>query len=112
METQAILRYARISPRKARLVADLVRGKPVPEAIAQLQLLHKKGGPIVAKLVRSAAANAADRHGSDVDQLWIRRIYVDKGPVLKRWMSRAHGSASPKLHRMSHITVIVDDERK
>lgn len=112
MESQAVLRYARVSPRKVRLVADLVRGKPLPEAIAQLGVTQKRAAPIVAKLLRSAAANAADRHGSDVDQLWVKRIFVDQGPTLQRWMTRAHGSASPMRHRTSHITVVVDDEKK
>lgn len=111
MQSRAVLKYAQITPRKARLIADLVRGKAVPEAIAQLQLTRKKAAPIVEKVIRSAAANAADRHGSDVERLWIKTIYVDQGTPLKRWTTRAHGSASPMVLRTSHITVVVDDER-
>ncbi len=112
METTAKLKFASITPRKARLVADLVRGKSVPQAIAELRLTRKAAAPILEKLVRSAAANASDRHGSDVDTLWVKTIYVDQGPTQKRQMTRAHGSASPVLLRSSHITVVVDDEKK
>lgn len=111
MEARAVLRFAKVTPRKARLVADLVRGKDVPAAIAQLGLTRKAAAPVIDKIVRSAAANAAELHGSDVDQLHVKKIFVDEGPVMKRWLTRAHGSASPLLHRTSHITVIVDDEK-
>ncbi|MEW6774801.1 MAG: 50S ribosomal protein L22 [Bdellovibrionota bacterium] len=111
MESTATLRFASITPRKARLTADLVRGKPVPQAIAELSLLRKAAAPVIEKVVRSAAANAADKHGSDIEQLWVKEIFVNQGPSQKRFQTRAHGSASPLVIRSAHITVIVDDEK-
>lgn len=111
MEAKSVLRYARITPRKMRLLADMVRGKPLPQAVAALQNTQKRGAPILEKLVMSAAANASDRHGSDPDALYIKTIFVDGGPIIKRFITRSHGMASPLLKRTSHVTVVVDDER-
>ncbi len=109
MEARAILRYGRISPRKLREIAGMVRGQPVNEAITRLKLTPRKGADMIAKVIQSAAANAADRHGADVDSLRVRTLLVDEGPRLKRFTPRAQGRASPIKKRTSHITVVVDD---
>ncbi len=109
MESTAKTRYARISPRKARLVVDLVRGKPVEEALNILDLLPKKGARLVAKTVRSAIANAEDTQNVDVDRLLVKRIWVDEAPTWTRWRPRAQGRATPLQKRGSHITVVLDE---
>ena len=112
MESKAKLRYARVSAQKARLVADLVRGKDVPDAIETLTFTRKKSAPIIRKLVESAVANAetkASRDGSDldIDELFIQTIYVDAGPSLRRFRPRAQGRATKILKKTSHITVVL-----
>jgi len=102
---QAKLRNAHISPRKARLVVDLVRGKGVQRALDELRFLKKKAGYIVATLVRSAIANAKDRSAVDVDNLRILEIFVGDGVTLKRHMPRAQGRATPIRKRHSNIVV-------
>jgi len=109
METRAILRYGRISPRKLREIAGIVRGQPVPEAITRLKLTPRKGALMIAKVIQSAAANAADRHGADIDTLRVKTLLVDDGPRIKRFTPRAQGRASPIKKRTSHITVVVSD---
>lgn len=109
MKAKAIGRYIRISPFKARLVADLVRGKMVDEALAVLRYTPKKASRFISKLVRSAMANAEQNHGvEDVENLFISRIFVDPGPTMKRIMPRAMGRATKIRKRTSHITVEVD----
>jgi large subunit ribosomal protein L22 len=95
-----------------RAVANTVRGEPVERALAALRLTPKKASQIIAKAVESAAANAEDKSGGelDVDQLVISQIYVDGGPTIKRWMPRAMGRANRINHRTSHLTVVVSDE--
>jgi large subunit ribosomal protein L22 len=112
MEVRAVLRNHRISPRKARLVADLVRGKGVEDALAALDLSDKRVAHPIAKLVRSAVANAEQRNqrskaGIDVDNLFVRSIQVDPGPSLWRIRPRAHGRANWIQRRSSHITVVL-----
>jgi large subunit ribosomal protein L22 len=112
MEAKAILRNARVSPRKARLVADLVRGRSVDEAISILTFTRKKSALLVRKLVESALANAehaAKRDGRqiDVDDVFVRTIFVDGGPVLRRFRPRALGRATRVVKRTSHITVVL-----
>jgi large subunit ribosomal protein L22 len=112
MEAKAILRNARVSPRKARLVADLVRGHSVEEAISILTFTRKKSALLIRKLVESALANAeyeAKRGGQplDVDTVIVRTIYVDGGPVLRRFRPRALGRATRVVKRSSHITVVL-----
>ncbi len=102
-------RYIRISPRKARLVADLVRGRDVSDALAILQVTNKKAAPIIAKIINSAIANALERGGYDIDNLYVKRIYVDEGPRLKRYQPSYGGRVNPRLKRYSHITVILDE---
>jgi len=99
----------RISPQKARLVVDLVRGKRVEEALDILEVTPKKGARIVAKTLRSAIANAEDTQNVDVDRLFIKRIWVDQAPTWTRWRPRAQGRATPIEKRGSHITVVLDE---
>lgn len=99
----------RISPRKARLVVDLVRGKKVDDALNILNFTQKRAAKMVHKLVKSAVANVEARGDVDVDGLYIKRIFVDPGPTLKRFMPRAMGRATPILKRTSHITVVLDE---
>lgn len=106
-QTRAVLRGARISPQKVRLVADLVRGMPVAKANDTLQFTNKKAAHIVRKVLLSAVANAENNRGADVDELRIASIYVDEGPVLKRFRARAKGRGTRILKRCAHITVVV-----
>jgi len=110
MESKAVLRFARVSPQKARLVADLVRGRDVAEAIEVLTFTDKKSAPMIKKLLESAVANAevaAERADEelDIDDLFVKTIYVDGGPTLRRFRPRAQGRATPVLKKTSHITV-------
>ena len=108
METQAKLRNVRLSPRKARLVVDMVRGKGIQEAMNILQFSPQKTAPILSKLLKSAVANAEQKGVSDVDQLFVKTAMVDQGPVLRRFMPRAQGRASRIRKPTSHITVVLD----
>ena len=112
MQARAFVRGLTISPRKMRVVANLVRGKSVEQAVGLLDLLPKKAGRLIAKAVKSAAANAEERSGGDVsvEDLKISTITVDGGPINKRWMPRSMGRANRINHRTSHLTVVVSDE--
>jgi large subunit ribosomal protein L22 len=108
--TKAILRNARVSPQKARLVADLVRGMDIDQAMEVLTFTPKKSAGMIKKLLESAVANAenaGEKSGEriDVDNLYIKTIYVDGGPTLRRWRPRAMGRATRVLKRTSHITL-------
>jgi len=105
---KAILKGARISPKKANLVAGLVRGKMVDEALDQLKFTPKKGAAILTKVIKSAAANAKTNFKQDPAKLFIKEIIVTKGPTFKRSVSISRGRAHPILKRNSHITVKVD----
>lgn len=107
MEAKAILRTTRISPQKARLVADQVRGLPVGRARDVLAFSTKKAAHIVKKVLLSAVANAENNLGADVDDLKVAKIFVDEGPTLKRFQPRAKGRGVRILKRTSHITVVV-----
>lgn len=109
METRAVLRGAQISPQKARLVADQVRGLPVGRALELLKFSDKKAAGMIYKIVFSASSNAENNDGADVDELKVARIYVDEGPRLKRFAARAKGRGTRIVKRTSHITVIVGD---
>lgn len=113
MEAKAIARFVRQSPRKMRLVTDQIRGQPVNDAYAILRFNDKKAARSIENLLRSAVANAmfkADEQGErlDADELYVKRAYVDEGPMYRRWRARAMGRASPIRKRTSHVTVIVD----
>ena len=109
MEARAVARYVRISPQKAGLIMDEVRGKKVDVAIQMLSFSPKKGARILKKLIKSAAANAEANKEIDVDTLFIKRIYADQGPVLKRFRPRAMGRATKIRKRTSHLTVVLDE---
>lgn len=109
MEAKAILRSARISPQKARLVADQVRGLPVDRATNLLQFSDKKAAHLIKKVLLSAVANAENNLGADVDELKVSRIFVDEGAILKRMHARAKGRGSRISKRTSHITVVVGE---
>jgi large subunit ribosomal protein L22 len=109
MEASAKLRYTRLSPQKTRLVVDMVRGKGVQEALNLLKFSPQRPADVVAKLVRSAVANAEQKGVSDVDRLFVKAINVDQGPVLKRFMPRAQGRATKIRKPTSHITVVLDE---
>ena len=112
MEASSKVRHVRMSPRKLRVVANMVRGEAVESAMATLRLMPKKAARIIGKALVSAAANAEDKSGGevDVDQLTVKTIFVDGGPTVKRWMPRAMGRANRINHRTSHLTVVVSDE--
>lgn len=110
MEAKARARFIRISPQKARLVADVVRGKNVEEAITTLRFMPKKGARILRKVIESAVANASQNEAIDVDTLYVKTVFVDGGPMLKRIRPRAMGRASRILKRTSHITVVLDEQ--
>jgi large subunit ribosomal protein L22 len=110
MEVRAVAKYLRVSPSKVRLIADLVRGKKVDEALTILKFLPKKSGRLINKTLRSAVANAENTHTIDVDTLFIKSIMVDEGPKLKRWRPRAMGRATRILKRTSHITMVLAEE--
>jgi len=111
METRAIVRYARVSPRKARMVIDLIRGKEALRAREILQFSDRNAAEIVLKCLNSAIANA-ERDGVRPESLYVTRTFADEGPTLKRFRPRAKGSASRIGKRMSHITVYVGTESK
>jgi len=110
MEVRAVARFVRVSPRKVRLVMDQIRGKQIEEAINLLTFAPQKGAFIVRKLVNSAVANAGQNTELDVDKLYIKRIFADEGPSLKRFRARALGRASRIRKRTSHLTVVLDEK--
>jgi large subunit ribosomal protein L22 len=110
METRAVAKYIRVSPQKARLVVDLVRGKKLEEALKILAFTRKYSAGVVVKVLKSAAANARQNPNIDENILYVKTIHVDQGPSLKRWRARAQGRAASIKKRMSHITVILSEE--
>lgn len=112
MEIEAIAkaRYAKVSPQKARLVADLIRGKTVNQALSILMTVPKKASRIIETTLDSAVANAVQKAGEnrlDVDKLFISDITVDGGPITMRWRPRARGRATKIRHRTSHISITI-----
>lgn len=114
METRAITRFVRLSPRKVRLVVDQIRGKGVEDALNILKFVPKRSAALVAKTLRAAVANAEGAQSVDVDRLYVKRVTVDEGGMWKRFMPRAMGRATRVRKRLSHITVVLDevDERR
>lgn len=106
-EVYAVARHLRITPQKARAVVDLVRGRPVDEALAMLRFVPRRAAPLVRKVVESAAANAEENLGLTRRELVISRAFVDGGPTLKRFHPRQRGQAFPILKRTAHITIVV-----
>lgn len=111
MQTQAVLKFVRLSPLKARFVADLVRGKKVGEAVNILKFSPQRAARIIKKVLDSAIANAENNLGADVDELKVQAIMIDEGPRMKRTSPRAKGRADQIVKRTSHITVHVGDGR-
>lgn len=109
MEVKAKLKYLRISPRKVRLVVDVVRGMQVEKAQNELRFMNKKASEPVLKLLNSAVANAVNNFDLDEKNLYIKQIFVNEGQTLKRWMPRAFGRATPIRKRTSHIEVILGE---
>jgi large subunit ribosomal protein L22 len=107
MQAFAILKHARISPQKARLVADQIRNLPVDRALQVLTFSNKKAAPLIKGVLESAIANAEHNEGADIDELKVSAICVDCGPVLKRMHARAKGRGNRIVKRTSHITVTV-----
>jgi large subunit ribosomal protein L22 len=109
METNAILRGVRLSAQKGRLVADLVRGKSVDQALNILAFSPKKGAGIIKKVLESAIANAEHNDGADIDTLKVKTIYVEKGTVLKRFTARAKGRGNRISKQTCHVFLTVGD---
>jgi large subunit ribosomal protein L22 len=109
MEAKAVAKHIRMSSQKVRLVVDLIRGKKVQEARNILLYTRKYAAGIVANVLKSAVANAAQNPNIDENTLYVKEIFVDQGPSLKRWRARAQGRAAGIKKRSSHITVILDE---
>jgi large subunit ribosomal protein L22 len=110
-EGRAILRYARISPRKVKIVLDLIKGKGLDEAYAILRYTPKAASEILYKLLKSAEANAVNNNGLDRDELYVYEAYANQGPTLKRIMPRAQGRAYRIRKRTSHITIVLKERK-
>lgn len=109
METIAKYRHAQSSAQKVRLVVDLIRGKKVSQALKTLAYTNRKAASLVKKVLESAIANAEHNDGTDIDDLKVKKIFVDEGRSMKRIMPRAKGRADRIMKRTSHITVVVSD---
>ena len=110
MESKAVAKFVRITPRKVRVVLDLIRGKNVAEAFAILKFTPKAGAVVVEKVLRSAVANAENNYDMDVDKLVIKTAFADDGPTMKRIHPRSRGQAFKFLKRTSHVTIVVDEK--
>jgi len=109
METRAQLKHIRISPQKARLVVDMIRGKGVEDAIGILEFNERRASKVIVKTLKSAIANAETTQNVDVDTLYVKSAWVDEGKVQKRFLPRAHGRATKVIKRSSHVTIVVDE---
>jgi large subunit ribosomal protein L22 len=107
MEAKAVLKYSRVSPRKARLVVDLIRGRKVEEALHILKFTRRRAAKVIEKVLKSALANATNKEIGDVDVLKVSKAYVDGGPMEKRIQPTAMGRAWAIHKRMSHITIVL-----
>lgn len=112
MEAKSVGRTLKLSTRKARLVADLVRDRRVVDALNILQFTNKKAAPIIKKVVESAIANATNNFGMDADNLYVSQIFVDEGPMMKRVSPRAMGRADIVKKQTSHVTVVVSEKKE
>ena len=111
MEASAKLSFARLSPRKTRLVVDMIRGKKIQDALNILRFSPQPSAKLVSKLLSSAVANAEQKGASDVDRLFVKSIFVDGGAVLKRFVPRAMGRASKIRKPTSHISVVLAEKK-
>jgi large subunit ribosomal protein L22 len=109
MRVRAIAKYIRVSPRKIRLLLREIRGKGIEEALNLLSFAPQRGAPVLRKLINSAVANASQHPDVDVDKLFIKHIFADEGPTLKRFRPRAMGRATRIRRRTSHLTIILDE---
>jgi large subunit ribosomal protein L22 len=111
MEAKAVAKYVRVSPRKARLVANEIRGYDYPEAKDILKFTNKRAADLILNVLDSAAANAIAAAEGNVDEntLYVKKIYIDEGPMMKRFRARARGRAARIRKRLSHITVVLSD---
>ncbi len=110
MEARAIAKYVRVSPRKMKPIADLVRGKNANEAIAILKFTPRKGAEILKDVIESAMANAENNHGMDPESLYISEVYANQGSTMMRWKAGSMGRAFPILSRNSHIGVALKEK--
>lgn len=108
-EVRAVIKYVRMSPRKVRLVIDQVRGLAVDDALAILKFTPKAAAKPVAKVIKSAMANAEENFGLSREDLYVSQIFADVGPTHKRWKAGARGRVKPILKRTSHITVVLEE---
>lgn len=108
MISKAVHKYARVSPKKARVVLDLIRGKSVEEASSILFSVRRRVSPLLFKLLESAVANASEKGYSDIDSLYVKEVYATQGPTFKRFRARAMGRAFTRKTRMSHITIVLE----
>jgi large subunit ribosomal protein L22 len=111
-EVRAQAKYVRMSPRKARLVAEHIRGRSVPEARAVLAFTSREAAGVLQKVLQSAVSNAEANHGIAEDRLYVKTTYVDGGPVMKRWRARARGRVARNRKRTSHITVTLAERQQ
>ena len=109
MEAKAVAKYVRISPRKVRIVGRNIKGLTVENALSQLKYTPKKAAVILLKVLNSALANADQNSQIDVDTLFVKNVFVDEGPIAKRWRPRAMGRATRIYKRTSHVTIILDE---
>jgi len=109
MAVKARIKMIRMTPRKVRVVANQVRGKDVQKAVDFLTFCRRRAARPLLKLIKSAVANADQKGGIDLDNLYVKELLVDKGPTMKRWMPRARGMATPILKRTSRISVMLDE---
>ena len=105
---RAILRRFRESPRKVRAVADMIRGRSVDDALSILRMQQRKAATMLQKVLGSAIANATENEKADADKLVVTKVFIDGGPIGKRWMARSMGRANRLNGRTSHVTVVVD----
>jgi len=109
MEVQALTRYARMSPKKMREVANTIQGRKAPEAVDYLGLIPRKSARLIAKTLKSAIANAENNNNLPADTLVVKLALVENGPVLKRFKAGAKGTAMPRRKKMSHIRIVLSD---
>lgn len=112
MEAKAHAKYIRVSPRKARQVIDLIRGKDIGEAIGILKNTPRKASRLIEKVLNSAVANAENNNDMIAEELYVKEAFINEGPTMKRWKPRAQGMASPINKRTSHISIIVSDQKE
>jgi len=111
MQFHATYRYARIAPRKVRWVVDLIRGKHVNDALLILRRTNKRASVMVDKTLRSAMANADESLEADMENLWVKEVHVEEGPMRRRWRGQPRGRVTIERRRTCHISIVVDDKK-